>query len=598
MADSSSEIKLYQHSGGQRIRSADLNDISVVARSLDAEAAFATLSREDGVVSGFNVALNSGTTFGVSGGIAVMGGQTLKDIGDPARTIEVSPNSSGSTRYDCVYLKGVSDEDETDTDTQTRVAISAFTRTAAAPFAVGTGDGATFKWDLGHSRVDPDTLVVTWDGNLVASTHSKGTGTAGVDQVVFQHNHPPPSGAIIEANYVWVSGGTESALPLPTRQSRRPTVGIAEGTPGNPPQSSIVSSGQLPLALLRVPDGWSGGSGVDVFYVREDAEQLSPPVTLDESEEIKYLVYPDKKTAGLGGDPMPRTVTSAIRGITQALHGCRLYYVDPTAIGVTPGWGVLEGVSFQVYESFGLGIQNADAASPGYISGDGWYYVYGVVDLLDGSGRGGKSFTLDISTTAPNNRRQLSDLSTVGHVYLGAIWVSSMTIREFHTVGDWTYWKDAETGAPTFTLPGPSGSGILTSTANIDVSDWCPSTGRLISMEVFAKFRHTTVDGASFDFRVNSDRVSSQKLGLSYGNSPRIKVGLEQVTLSSAAVFSEALTGVVRAEEDSGSRYVAGRADIEAGYSTVPTHTSLALAVQGYKDDYRTMDGAGATMGY
>lgn len=67
-------------------------------------------------------------------------------------------------------------------------------------FTVGTGDGIATAFDLNHSTVIESTLIVAVDGKIVQEyTFGDGTGTLGVDQIVFAT--APASGAVITALY-------------------------------------------------------------------------------------------------------------------------------------------------------------------------------------------------------------------------------------------------------------------------------------------------------------------------------------------------------------------------------------------------------------
>lgn len=68
--------------------------------------------------------------------------------------------------------------------------------------AVGNGDGNEDTFDLAHKNVVAATLVVEVDGNPVtAYTLSVGTGTLGVDQIIF--DTPPGLGLAITATYTY-----------------------------------------------------------------------------------------------------------------------------------------------------------------------------------------------------------------------------------------------------------------------------------------------------------------------------------------------------------------------------------------------------------
>lgn len=66
--------------------------------------------------------------------------------------------------------------------------------------AVANGDGSTVAFDLDNANVVPGTLVCTVNGVIAMCRLSSGTGTSGVDQVIF--NAAPGNGLAIVANYV------------------------------------------------------------------------------------------------------------------------------------------------------------------------------------------------------------------------------------------------------------------------------------------------------------------------------------------------------------------------------------------------------------
>ena len=69
--------------------------------------------------------------------------------------------------------------------------------------SVGTGTGVKKTWDLAHKGVIPTTLTVKVDNvATTAFTFSKGTGTNGVDQIIF--NTAPASSKVILASYSYM----------------------------------------------------------------------------------------------------------------------------------------------------------------------------------------------------------------------------------------------------------------------------------------------------------------------------------------------------------------------------------------------------------
>ena len=86
--------------------------------------------------------------------------------------------------------------------------------TSVSGEAVGTGDGTTKTFDLANSNVIGDSLVVYIGNDQQRVTLSAGTGTGGVDQIVF--DTAPANGVAIKADYDYhaSSNGTTGACIL------------------------------------------------------------------------------------------------------------------------------------------------------------------------------------------------------------------------------------------------------------------------------------------------------------------------------------------------------------------------------------------------
>lgn len=112
-----------------------------------------------------------------------------------------------------------------------------------------TGDGATTTFDLNHDSVDPEKMDVTVGGAAEYDwSISRGTGTDGVDQIVF--DAAPADTSAIEINYKRTTATPAGVLLEDT------TTGAGEF----PTMPVLVDGGALYDQLTGVPDGYAKGS--------------------------------------------------------------------------------------------------------------------------------------------------------------------------------------------------------------------------------------------------------------------------------------------------------------------------------------------------
>jgi hypothetical protein len=566
-------------SGIQRVRSADFTEISELGKELDSELVRALICEKDLVVSGLDVTHQSAQLFEISPGVALFQGHILKFPDGPVpklKSLDSNPGGSGS-RIDVIFIDGPAsiDPNAAEIVTASRVQMTTLVRTSKVGVAIGAGDGNIFVFDLGDARVDPKTLKIYANGTQIGGfSFSKGTGLNGVDQILFDEDNPPPIGAIFTAGYDALSQGVEAIDgSAAVRKEFTPIFGI-EKAPAVVNGELVLPVGAIPLAVIEVPDGWDGST---------------TPTSILQSEEIsgtgglkKHLVYPDQKTSMLVSQKaLPRTLFSAVRGISQVVHGMRVKYVSTTRFEVTPGWGVMNGVSFRNDLLQTLDIQGADPQLPGYLDTiPGWAYVYAVVDLDSVTGYPGKPASLAVSSTPPSSKREDADKSN-GWIYLGAVYVEGDgNIKPFYSHGNWVYWEVAG-GLDDSQTPAED---VLT---DLDVSEWCPSTGCLLNVGGYLIYEpNAPGDEVHFEIQSHSTNKPAQIFPKLQGR--KICVGSTDEYLS--------FNGPIRAEETTieGNK---GRY-IKYMYEKIPVVAEgakgyvneMEIYIQGYLDDYRTMD--------
>lgn len=582
MADNTSYKLLQRIEARQRVGVDELEDETKLANTLDTENNWSAVCADDYVIEGCQVVHDSGRDFRINFGSVIVRGEILKNPSPGKLTGDRTAVSSGNDRWDIIYIDPEDPYVNTAAESATKTVMSAITMTSVSGEAVGTGDDTTKVFDLGNDNIDPSTLLVYVDGSQIHGGYdfSKGTGTAGVDQIIFAD--APAAGLAITDDYDHLTGGVESSSSVNTRYQRTPKFQVWEGTESASPslateQSALIaylaglSPSRVPVQIGAINYGtsWSTGAPSSI-----DNTIKSYMVAFDNlGEDSSDDHTPNKTVAG----SFAGRLVHPIRNMHQICEGFRLYWSSATEIGITPGWGVCRGVAFQ-----------SDALvtfSPTWgvdISAQQWYYVYAVVSPTNTTAPGSPP-TILVSGTAPDRLRRLA--SDTGTFYLGAIYNddgASVDIREYYTHGDWTYWAD-----PSLTQF-MSGITATSQSADIAITDWCPVTGRLVDVGMNATWTTTSpVLNEAMTLVMQSHKSSGSVY--SY-NSPDFLIRFTAQVTSSVALFDKR-RGIVRAEQDGSTRKVSYDLTQGAGNSV-----SAFWWVNGYKDDYRTMGASGASV--
>lgn len=554
MADTTTQTKIYNHNLSQRIEASDLNEISEQTATLDEELAWALLSSFNGVIDGFQVAHKSDRDFYVYRGTGLYYGKILKDVQDPAPLeVTLDANGDANPRIDVIYIAG---QKKTASDNASKVILSGYTRVPLSAQALGVGDGSTKTFDLPQPRVDIRTLKVKIAGVQVGGwSLSPATGAGGVDQVIF--TTPVTSGKAITADFTHESGGVEGNASVPTRQTLAPDIRVAKGTPAASPSAPISppTAEHIPLAHITVPGSWSGGAPTSIDNTVKNF-LLHPDANVDPGVNVSSV--PPSPTSARSG-----RVASLIRHMDQVLVGGRLRYSATDIIKATTLWGTLAGSSVHSKEDdVELTLQSSAPGSPGYVDAAGWWYVYltQALDVLPG-----EKPSLFVSQSPPNSRRRES--GTNSGLYVGAIFLNSfspVSIRPFYTHGPWTFWES------------PTGISV-SGDGDVNVSDWCPETGRLLNAWLIVSVQPASL-GEYINVTAKSHKTATGK------DWPQFGAAAVSASTGVSAVGSG--QGVVRAEDDAGTRYVHVGHFVEG----TPTSTTAGLHIQGYLDDHRTMD--------
>ncbi len=542
MASSSTPKVTYKHNARQRLEVAEVDLQTEIAKDLDAELGYCALADDGVVIYGFDVSFNASKTFDVADGSAFFEGEAVKLTGGPSAVI-LNDGDATHPRIDYVVISTTAQGNTTNAN---KIVLSAIARTAVAAEAVGTGDGSTIAWDLANSGVDIKTLKVqiaaVADGGWALSP---GTGTAGVDQIIF--HDPPANPDAITADYTYQSGGVEASTNVSTRYEWLPSITVIEGTPAASPAAPAVPAGQVRLATITVPAAWTGGS-----------------ITPDNSVKMWFL-HGDRSADAQnpGVAPSSGKVSHVLRGISQVTHGYRLRCGrDPVTglptdvIKITPGWASNDGRACRDLTEVSYTIQAADVSG-----GAGWYYVYGDMGTVGGG------ITVKIHTAAPTDMMRGN---TAGWFYIGAIYVTSnspITVRPFYTHGDWVYWES------------PTAIGLSTGTNDVDVSAWSPPLGRLLRARLLITYTPSLVGNSAYV------EAKSHKSATSI-TQPTVAIRLAPPTNSLSETAE--VWGDVRAEDSGGTRYVHSFENSDAG-----TLATKNLYIHGYLDDYRTLDASG-----
>lgn len=566
MAIQTTPDKTFRCASRKRMTTQDAEDFTRMASLLDENAQWTMLADYALTVYGWNVTHSVDREFSVAVGAGVIEGVLAKSV--LAQGVILDDNAlGGAVRIDLIELLPRAAPanplpaclSETASDPATEVTLGAIARTQVAAEAVANGDGATLAFDLDHDGVDGRTLNVQVAATPVGGWNlSFGTGGAGVDQIIF--GVAPAFGDAITADYYYQAGGTETAAAQNTRYTRSLSFHVVKGTPGL--GVPLWTVGAIKIAQIDLVDGWVGGAAGTTI-----------------SNAVKeFMVHADQSidTESAGVAPYSGKMITPIRNMDFVVHGLRLV-CDHTATDqliVTPGWVSIGGVSAVVSAPLSYTLPALAAT--------GWYYVYGVIAATSSTQLPGAELSLEVDQTPPDSYRGLP--ASVGRVYLGAINVTSNapnTIQPFFTKGNWTFWKD-----PTaVTFPGAP----IPATGDLDVSEWCPDTGRLIN--VYLDISHTEDAVGGVD-SFTSLQILSHLLATGFPY-PCMAVTVWVTALTVA--FHGYAQGVVIAEESAGTRSI--------NYVHTQRTTSIAaegytILVLGYQDDYRTMDETGATSLY
>lgn len=559
-ASNTTELQAYRHSSLQRVLDTDLNDISALAIAATEEVIYSTICERNVIVNGLNVTFKADNDFEIDQGVCLFGGRVLKETALPTKPFETLDDTGADPRIDVIYVAGIS---TLISGSDSRVAMTPIVRTDVAAEAVGTGDGSTKVFTLDQKGVVLNTLKVKLDATQVGGwNYSKETGGANdKDQIIFAT--APGAGVEITADYTWQSGGVEGSTSVNTRSIYTPGYAVAKGTPAASPsaplQGTDYPADAIPLAEIHLPASWTGGnSGVSI---KQDFGGNGEPVRT-------YLVYRDKdadtSNYAPGKTPYAGRLWTALRGISQIVEGCRVQFSTTSQIKITPGWGVVAGVAFHVQTPITLNLTGAN------VPNSGWWYVYGVVDTTDNDKPGSTFSAIHLTTDPPDSLRREKD-KTAGYIYLGAIYATAAgTIRKFYTHGNWVYWA-----LPTGVATPPT----TNTTVNMNVSAWCPSTGRLLNCRLTVTYTPQT-NGNQYHMAAISHKVGTSD------DWPKFVLDIEPGFSNQLA--GEA-NGILRAEEDSGSRYV--RLTRSSDPASAETTT---FYVMGYLDDYRTMNESGS----
>lgn len=555
MADQTTKPTIHYHNLRQRIEQADMNTLSTQMLEWDDEQAWALMCDINAVINGLAVTHSSVRTFNVGAGVCLYEGKLLKDTATPQSQVTLDENGDLSNeRIDLIYIDGPNEVGTSDT----KVLLGAYSRTPEGGEAVGTGDDSTKIFDLDNAGVDISTLKVQVDGVAAGGWNlSPGTGTGPVDQIIF--GTAPDAGLAITADYEYETGGEEANASVTKHKNRYPNYAVEKGTPGA--GVPAAPSGALVIAHVEVPAGWTGGAPTEIVNgFRDDGTQVKQfMIDIDADNDLAEDNYAHGERPSVG------LLYSAVRGMSQVVHGCRLQWKSATQFVVTPGWGVMYGMSFRNRAPQTITIDSSDMPSAG------WYYVYGILEVEPAGMALGDVI---VAPNPPDSLRRENSLSNPGAVYLGSLYAADIAmIRPFYTHGQWVYWE-----APT----------ALSWTADVGtyaliVTDWVPLTGRLFSAFVDIDFVGDAI-GKRLGIQFNSHLQASSK--------PFPKFAAMGTATTSSLSIDIFANGILRAEFDD--------PDLKVHYTAViksaPDDSTFTgqFYVLGYLDDYRTMDESGA----
>lgn len=560
MATDTTPKKLLKQEARKVLTVDDLEAHTELAYTLDAIDNQAQISAEDGIIGGFEVEHDSGNDFSVGTGFALDGGELVKLTS--AATVTLNDNASGTWRKDLVVIDSTSD---TNTDTSSDKRLSSTTVTQVTASTIGTGNGVDTLFDLGQSKVIPRTLLIeNPSSTTVAGWVFVPEGGAGTnDAILFA---TAPASGNVDATFKHYTGAEEEVpgVPYATRKQREASIAVVQGTPGAPVSAG---AGQIPLAEIEVPSGWTGGAPTDI-------ENNSVKTFLLARDQVNDTASGDSTATDHSPfDRAPR-ITDMIRNMAQVRHGCRLRYSSSTQVKVGPGFLVSHGLACRNTEDVSLTLQSTSSGTAGYTPSTGWYAIYAVPQAPNANGSG-VPFTLDVGTP-PNSLGQdtQSPVANAGTFYLGSVYCTvsgaTVTLREFYSDGDgWVWWASPSTVA-------------MAHNTDVDFSDWVPYSARMVEIEAAVSFSPSS-GGDTCSVLVRSHKVATSKVH------PRVAVDF---VAQSGTSESKSQRGRVKLEEDSGSLYCHANIVTSAGSATATGR------ILGYKDDYSIADTAGAILFY
>lgn len=571
MATTSTYKKRQRIAPRQRLSTTDIEDISKLGMSNQAEDNHALVSVDDYVIEGMQIVHASGQQFNCNAGAVLVNGEILKLPASTSLGNQDAIAIGTDNRIDIAYINPSDPYTDTVADSATKTVLSSLSATNVTGEAVGTGDDVTKTWDLANGGVDPSTLVVKVAASQETGgwVFSQGTGSGSVDQIIF--NTAPGSGNAITADYTYYSGGAESSSSENTRYNRIPKVQVWKGTEG----AVVAYATELAALLGSVSDavllgaitygtGWSTGAPSSV-----DNSIKSFMLTPDNLGEPSGETHTPNKTAA--GSYAGRLL-HPLRNIHGLKHGFRLRWSSATEIKVGPGWAVVRGVAM---------YSNSDIAfTPTWgidISATGWHYVYLSCQPTNTTAPGSSpDSTLFISTASPDELLRENSLGDVGTFYVGAIYNTSgagVAIREFYSYDSgWVYWASANL------------SSTLTTGSDHDIAAECPVTGRLVDIGLTVSFTGGTGAGDTCSVVLASHK-GTPSAPLS-SNEPDMQIYFTAFN-NTDALFNNR-RGILRAEQSGSARYINSTESTSSGTAIVKMY------VAGYYDDALSMSGSTA----
>lgn len=538
----------------KRMENTDAEAFTNLAFDLDEQLNWGAICDQPVTLDGWNVLFSSGTAFDVSVGQGLAEGELIKTVSTQAVPLDDNTDPV-NPRVDLIEV-GKGDVADTASTPATEVVLGPLIRTSVSGDALGTGDGATKTFSLPTSasaggRADLFGMIIYQDAVKVSGWSLDWAA----NNIIF--HEAPAGGVVITADYPYEVGGEESPNTYNTRYDRNVTFNVVKGTPGA--GAPAGTSGAIKVCAITVPASWSG---------------TASGVTIDNTVK-EFMVHADNlvDSHSPGDSPRNGRIYSAIRNMSQVVHGCRLQYVDTDQIQVTPGWGVVGGVSWRITAPVSLTVS---------AGGAGWLYVYGVV-ADTGTKIPGSVITIVTSSTQPDSLMRDSS-ATRGYFYIGAIYIVSVgpvVIRPFYTHGDRVFWQ-----APTALVALTHASGYTPSTqTDVDAAAWVPATGRMAQV-----YMDIAGDMSSVGNKIEA-LLKSHLTATTLGIWPQVKAELHVPT--TGATYRSYAQGWIRCENDSGAR------KFNYTFAIDPATTwSADVYVQGYVDDYRTIDEAGAVSDY